>query len=171
MADLRPQIKKDYQHINATITQCAGTTPQVDDAEELRKRRDNNYNKMRGHAHSTPALAVLYARTYPNDIPLIRQATQLSRSSRLESRYVVWKTVMANTKALLQSQGSDIVSEQVSTSKPQTAQEVAKTYLSTKYGGKLTGSQGGKGDTILKRTLKLIAHCGLPSLGNVRKCC
>lgn len=123
-------------------------------------QRTRGQNNLQGHAHSIVPLAVLLARVYPQLLLAIRINTDLqhgmtgqSAEARLKA---VWLPVQTGIQLLIASRGGDIVSETFGRATPQTVSRVADTYLSVRYGG---GQQrGGAGDTVVKRTLKLLAH-------------
>ena len=73
-----------------------------------------------------------------------------------EARGDFWDDVKVILRALLQQSGNDLIVIRQRPNSPTTAQEVASTYISADYGGGQTG--GGAGNTVLKRTLKLLAH-------------
>ena len=54
------------------------------------------------------------------------------------------------------SSGQDIVAEEMTSGIAQSAADVARTYLSTSWGG--GQPKGGGANTVVKRTLKLLAH-------------
>ena len=123
-------------------------------------QRGRNVNNLSGHANSIIPLAVLIAREYPALLAVIRARTELrramtARSFEARDRYL-WRKVMNATKLLVADRGGDIIAEELATGMPQSAKKVAKTYLSTAFGGSQTG--GGAGNTVIKRTLKLLAY-------------
>lgn len=172
MADLRPQITSDLQYLHNLFQRCAPTVP---DAKTMWDRLNSNDINESGHAHSVPALAVLYAQTHPNDLPTIAAETDLSHSMTTGSSEAhnddLWDPIKAKMQTLIQSHSADLIVDQKgSPGTPQSADDL-RSYLSPAFGGTRTAKPGGKGDTNFKRPLKLIAHCGLPSLGNTRNCC
>ena len=123
-------------------------------------QRGRNVNNLSGHANSIIPLAVLISRVHPTILVFIRARTDLqtamtARSSEARDRYL-WKKVMSATKLLVAERGADIIAEELATGTAQSAQRIADTYLSTAFGGKQT--RGGAGNTVIKRTLKLLAH-------------
>ena len=123
-------------------------------------QRGQNVNNLSGHAHSIIPLAVLLAREYPVLLGLVRARTDLRRAMTRQSgeardRYL-WRKIMNATKLLLADRGADVIVEELATGRPQSAQRVATTYLSTAFGG--GQPRGGAGNTVIKRTLKLLAH-------------
>jgi hypothetical protein len=123
-------------------------------------QRGRNVNNLSGHAHSIIPLAVLIAREYPALLAFIRARTDLQRAMTARSleardRYL-WRKVMNATKVLLADRGPDIIAEELATGVAQSARRIARTYLSTAFGGRQT--RGGAGNTVIKRTLKLLAH-------------
>lgn len=81
--------------------------------------------------------------------------TNMSNTSQ-EARGAFWDDVKAVLRASLQQYGNDLIAVGLRTTSPETAQEIAHTYISADYGGGQTS--GGAGTTVLKRTLKLLAH-------------
>jgi hypothetical protein len=137
----------------------------VRDAQALAQRR-SGWNNLQGHAHSLVPLAVFFARSNPPSLRAVRATTTLRRSMTARSQEagdrVLWSSVEADMRALLAARGNDIVSEELRRRGPrrrrrrQTARQIARTYLSRTYGGGQT--KGGAGNTVIKRTLKLLAH-------------
>lgn len=123
-------------------------------------QRSGGWNNLQGHAHSIVPLAVFFARHRPLALGPIKGATSLrtsqSHGSREARKRTLWRQVQADLRNLLRNRGSDILAEEMRSNRPQTAQQIANTYLSSGYGGGQTS--GGGGDTVLKRTLKLLAH-------------
>lgn len=122
--------------------------------------RGQNVNNLIGHAHSIIPLAVLIAREFPSLLAIIRARTNLDRgmtprSGEARDRYL-WRKVMNATKLVIADRGADIISEEVGTHRQQSVRKVAATYLSRDYGG--GQRKGGAGNTVIKRTLKLLAH-------------
>lgn len=131
----------------------------VPDATALYQRR-RNVNNLSGHAHSVIPLAVLIAREYPTLLAVIRARTTLERAmtagtNETRDRYL-WRKVMNATKLLIAERGDDVIAEEIATEREQSVRQVASTYLSTAFGGGQT--RGGAGNTVIKRTLKLLAH-------------
>jgi hypothetical protein len=67
---------------------------------------------------------------------------------------------MQDMRNLLSARGADIIAESIRSHSPQDAASIAATYLSSDYGG--GQGTGGAGDTVLKRTIKLLAHALIP---------
>ena len=80
----------------------------------------------------------------------------MGRGSREAKNRNLWAKSQKALKEFLKRRGRDIVSETMRTGVPQSAQRVAETYLSYRFGGGQL--HGGAGDTVLKRTLKILAH-------------
>lgn len=132
----------------------------VPDANALVSREEGAHN-LQGHAHSVVPLAVLVARFNPGIMTAIRVKTDLDHSmgdpGSAEARDAdIWGPVQHATKLVIAVHGSDEVSEEIGTGDTQDVDQIAETYLSESYGGGQTG--GGAADTVLKRTLKLMAH-------------
>ena len=131
---------------------------EVGDATSLIQRTAGLHN-LQGHARALIPLAVWVALHRPNLLPEIRQNTALHvvmDNQSEETRSPVWDQVKEATIELLQARGQDRISVGDTDDAPETAAETANTYLSDSYGGGHT--TGGAGDTVLKRTLKLLAH-------------
>ncbi len=131
----------------------------VPDARML-AARTAGWNNLQGHAHSIVPLAVLLVRRYPSVLTKTRRHTDLGRNMANRSTEArdttVWSPVQAHLKKIITSRGTDIISETIRSGRPQSIADIAHTYLSRRYGG--GQSSGGAGDTVLKRTLKLLAH-------------
>ena len=123
-------------------------------------QRGQNVNNLIGHAHSIIPLAVLIAREYPFLLGFVRARTDLRRAMTRQSREArdtyLWRKIMYAMKLLLGRRGGDVIVEELATRRPQSAQRVATTYLSTAFGG--GQRRGGAGNTVIKRTVKLLAH-------------
>lgn len=172
MADLRndPTFSNAVQRARDGVTAYAANG--VPDAEALTEREAGGHN-LQGHAWSVIPLAVHFGRHHRGTMDEIRRAdldlniamddgysaaTEDERvASRAETRHEVWDRASAEMRAFLTSPaGQDIVAETMAGGHPQTAQDVAQTYLKTTWGGGQT--TGGAGNTVVKRTLKLLAH-------------
>lgn len=108
-------------------------------------------------------LAVWLTIRRPDLLKLIRSKTKLAnemKATSSEARAAFWGEIKDAIKAELTKNGADVISSADKTNSPTTAQEIAETYLSADYGGGQT--KGGAGNTVLKRSLKLLAHV-LPS--------
>lgn len=138
------------------------TDHNIPDAEAL-VRRARGENQLSGHAHSVLPLAVLVARTFPHVLTIIRARTDLHNSMApraSETRdTLIWTPVKRGVQLVVATRGDDIIAEEIRTGNSQTVDRVATTYLSLRYGG--GQPQGGAGDTVLKRTLKLMAHLSI----------
>lgn len=130
-----------------------------EDAVALVERK-NGKNNLQGHYNSLVPLAVLLASEYPDLLEDIRSGTRLShnmgRGSYEARKSNVWSPVKKAVRKLQKARGSDVVAGELRSGRPQTVNQVSKTYLSKRYGG--SHPHGGGGDTVLKRTLKLLAH-------------
>ena len=131
----------------------------IPDAEAL-VARSAGWNNLQGHAHSLIPLAVLYARSNYTQLQAVRSATILTQAmtggSQEARNRSIWRVVKRSMITMLAGRGSDIISEQIANGRPQTARQIANTYLSSSFGG--GQSSGGAGNTVIKRTLKLLAH-------------
>ena len=130
----------------------------VRDARAIAERAAGWHN-LQGHARTIVPLAIWLALHRPELLCTLRVETdlQIGMSGRsAESRGVFWDDVKAALISLLKQHGQDriIVGEQANS--PETANDIANTYLSADYGGGQRG--GGGGTTVLKRTLKLLSH-------------
>jgi hypothetical protein len=133
---------------------------QVADAVSL-VNRGKGWNNLQGHSRCVIALAVWLVRKHPGALAPLRKATALKHSmtkTSTEARHKhLWKAIAKMLCAELVKSGSDVILPPgAKSTSPQTAQHVASTYLSTAFGGGQVG--GGAGNTVLKRTLKLLAH-------------
>ena len=130
----------------------------ISDATSLERRAAGVHN-LQGHARALIPLALWVAVRRPDLLPVIRQNTRLDvemDNHSQETRAAFWDQVKESVIALLQERGQDRVSVGEADDVPETATAIAGTYLSDSYGGSHT--TGGAGDTVLKRTLKLLAH-------------
>jgi hypothetical protein len=134
----------------------------IPDAMALSSREKGEHN-LRGHAMRVMPLAVWLIMRRLDLLKPIRRATKLRTAmaaSSSEARSVIWRDIQVAIQQQLLLHGVDILSSADRTNTPTTATAIATTYLSTDYGGSQTG--GGAGNTVLKRSLKLLAHV-LPS--------
>lgn len=134
----------------------------IPDATALMDRKKGAHN-LQGHAMRVMPLTVWLVIRRPDLPKLIRSKTKLvngMKASSSEARAVFWNVVKDAIKAELLKHGNDVISTADQINTPTTAQEIADTYLSQDYGGGQTS--GGAGNTVLKRSLKLLAHV-LPS--------
>ena len=130
----------------------------VGDARRL-AQRSVGWHNLQGHARAVVPLAVWLARLHPELLCNIRDMTNLGTNmsnTSQEARGAFWDDVKAVLRASLQQYGNDLIAVGLRTTSPETAQEIAHTYISADYGGGQTS--GGAGTTVLKRTLKLLAH-------------
>lgn len=132
------------------------------DAKALMVRGKGKHN-LQGHAMRVMPLAVWLVIRRPDLLKLVRGKTKLineMRASSSEARGAFWGDVKDALQMELKKNGKDIVSSADKVNTPITTEEIAHTYLSADYGGGQT--KGGAGNTVLKRSLKLLAHI-LPS--------
>ena len=130
----------------------------VRDAQRLAERLVGWHN-LQGHARSVVPLAVWLTTRHPEILCSIREMTDLGTlmsNTSAEARGDFWDDVKALLRASLLQSGNDLIVIGQRANSPTTAQEVAVTYISADYGGGQT--RGGAGTTVLKRTLKLLAH-------------
>ena len=138
------------------------------DAVALMQRSGGTHN-LQGHDRSVIPLAVHYGRHHRDTMDEIRQAnldlnvsmddgrSANRAASRAETRHAVWNRARDEMAVFVSSSsGQDIVAEDMTSGAPQSAADVARTYLSTSWGG--GQPNGGGADTVVKRTLKLLAH-------------
>ena len=130
----------------------------VVDAQML-VRRSQGWHNLQGHARSIVPLAIWFIRQHPGVLCTIRANTNLNtmmNNASRESRGTFWDEVKVALATSLQQNGGDRIISGLQANSPETATEVATTYISDDYGGGQT--TGGGGTTVLKRTLKLLAH-------------
>jgi hypothetical protein len=129
------------------------------DAESL-VARSGGWHNLQGHAQSLLPLAVAFARAYSQRFQAIRASTNLRPSMGPASREArnrsLWDPVMREMKQLIANRGTDVITEGLARGTPQSIADIANTYLSIDYGGGQT--TGGAGNTVIKRTLKILAH-------------
>lgn len=83
----------------------------------------------------------------------------LTRGSVEARDPLIWRAVRNGVQLLIATRGDDIIAEELRGGAPQSIERVAETYLSQRYGG--GHLRGGAGDTVIKRTLKLMAHLAI----------
>lgn len=152
--------RKDFPLLVDLLERAAKgfTAHKIPDAKALVVREKGLHN-LQGHAMRIMPLAVWLAIRRPDLLKLIRSKTKLAnemKASSSEARGAFWGDVKDAIRAELMKNGKDVISTADKTNTPTTAQEIADTYLSTDYGGGQTS--GGGGNTVLKRSLKLLAH-------------
>lgn len=102
---------------------------------------------------------MLLAQESPGLLGVIKGHTKLSAdmgAGSSESRNQLIKSAIADAlSALRASRGSDIIARELGSNAPITV-DAACTYLSAGLSG--VQGAGGGGDTVVKRTLKLLAH-------------
>ena len=122
--------------------------------------RQRGWNNLQGHTRGLIPLAVWFARAYPQHLNLLRTSTNLGsgmgRSSAEARNQALWLPIQGDLRAHLTANGADVIAPGARPRSPQTAQEISDTYLSASYGGRQTTGQAG--NTVFKRTLKVLAH-------------
>lgn len=155
-ADAQFQARREA--LEAMIAALALPGARCDDAVAL-VRRQLGWNNLQGHARALVPLALWFALRHRPLLRTVRNRTSLrvemNRGSA-EARDDVWLDVQQELRADLAAQGNDIVSIGPQANSPSTARAIARTYLSADYGGR--HALGGAGNTVLKRTLKILAH-------------
>ncbi|MCH5438468.1 MULTISPECIES: hypothetical protein [Bacillus cereus group] len=136
----------------STIQQLS--TDGINDAHALIAREQGTHN-LSGHFASILPLAVLFSQYSPTLLTHIKNLTDIDHnmgtgSSEARSQEI-WEPVQAEVSNFKTVHGDDIL-----TNTSQTVNDVLHTYLSSKYSGGQT--TGGAGDTVFKRTLKLLGH-------------
>jgi len=129
----------------------------IPDAEALVSRQAGE-NNLQGHFKALVPLAVLVLRDAPHLLAHIRGRTQVSNNMTARSPETrdqdLWTPVQQAAVQTVTTHSNDILVDRVG---PGTASvSDAARYLSNAYGG--TQTAGGAGDTVLKRTLKLLSH-------------
>lgn len=129
----------------------------VPDAIALAQRAAGRHN-LQGHYHTLVPFAVLVLRKNPQLLAHVRTATDLGADmgvDRAEARSVsTWQPVAAAAAALIAAEPGSKLADRLSGGAADVAE--AANYLSQNFGG--VQARGGGGDTVLKRTLKLVAH-------------
>lgn len=136
------------------VTAAAG----IRDARAIAERAAGWHN-LQGHARAIVPLALWLVVHRPELLCTLRRETVLTegmggRSG--ESRALFWGGVSDALVALLNQRGDDRLVVGTQMNSPETADQIANTYLSAEYGGGQT--RGGGGTTVLKRTLKILSH-------------
>lgn len=130
----------------------------IPDAEMLMLRQAG-WNNLQGHVRGLIPLAAWFIRHEPSHLQVLHARTNLNSnmsSISSEARGSVWDAVARDLRHLLSTRGGDVITVATNSSTPTTAARIARTYLSTQYGG--GQNRGGAGNTVFKRTLKLMAH-------------
>ena len=130
----------------------------VEDANKL-VIRSEGWNNLQGHARAVIPLAIWFLTLAPTHTSNVRDNTYLTTdmsSTSTEAQAAFWEAIQNEMKALLGKQGSDRIVVGTQSNSPETAERIAETYLSERYGGGQTS--GGAGDTVFKRTLKIVSH-------------
>ena len=158
MTDLRtePSFQATLKATEAMIESYAANG--VPDAEALLKRA-GGWNHLQGHRHSLVPLVVAFLRENRDVLGDIQGGTELTHSmgtgGSTEARAPFWAAVKDRMKAFRAAHGATVIAGEKGTGAPQTVDDIS-TYLSTGWVGEQ--STGGGGDTVIKRTLKLVAH-------------
>lgn len=128
------------------------------DAKSIAER-EAGWHNLQGHARAVVPLALWLASRRPDLLCTIRAETDLGiemSKTSVESSKKFWDDVKDALIDELAANGQDQIGVGSKSSTPETAREIANTYLATDYGG---GQRtGGAGNTVLKRTLKLLSH-------------
>lgn len=134
----------------------------LSDARAIRWRAAGGAN-LQGHENALVPVALLLAMQDPTLVRRVRRATDLANSmgkGSTESRDKALRDDIAAALSSLQaSHGTDIVSHEIRSKRPITVSKACRTYVSVVLGG--SQPNGGAGDTVVKRTLKLIAQFGI----------
>jgi hypothetical protein len=129
------------------------------DGQALHGRRQG-VNNLQGHANALEPLAVLLAQNSPALLIEIKSLTNLSNDmgqGSSEARDPQIRSIIASAIADLRSTcGNDVIAHEMRSNAPITVDSACDTYLSISLGG--AQAAGGAGDTVVKRTLKLLAH-------------
>lgn len=134
----------------------------LSDARAIRWRAAGGAN-LQGHVNALVPLALLLAKQDPSLVRRVRRTTSLANDmgkGSSEARDASLRTDIAAALSTLQaSQGADVVAHEIRNGKAITVGQACSTYLSSSLGG--SQRSGGAGDTVIKRSLKLIAHFGI----------
>ena len=121
--------------------------------------RQSGWNTLPGEVRSLIPLTVWFVRMYPNHLYSLRTNTSLGvtmgRGSPEARDPSLWQPIQTDLRDCLVTDGGDVISLATQPLAPVTARDIASNYLSARYGGHTRGTAG---DTLLKRTLKLLAH-------------
>jgi hypothetical protein len=138
---------------------AAAATLGVCDARAIRWRAAGGAN-LQGHENALVPVALLLAMQNPSLVRQVRRSTSLIQSMRRGSTESQDKAlrddIAAALRGLRATHGTDIVSHQLRNNLPISVDHACRTYLSTRFNG--SQQNGGAGDTVIKRTLKLIAQ-------------
>lgn len=162
MADLRndPLFKSSFKGLREAISSL--NNDNIQDAITL-YQRGQGWNNLQAHSYCVIPVALYFSQRVPSILCEIQQRTNINRPMgpySLEARdQELWRRVQDAFSIFLDEYGDDIVTETKKTRSPRTCRRVAHTYLSVLYSGSQT--RGGAGNTVLKRTLKLLAHLHL----------
>lgn len=152
-----PAFQRSLSRLDGIITTAARLGHPDGQALEGRRQGVNN---LQGHANALEPLALLISQKSPALLVTIRNLTNLSSDmgpGSKESRDPQIKAAIAAAVSTLRaSHGNDIIARELKSQDPITVDTACNTYLSSGLGG--AQDTGGAGDTVLKRTLKLLAH-------------
>jgi len=134
-------------------------TAGVRDARSLAVRQAGWY-ALPGEVRGLIPLGVWFIRRHPKHLSSLRTHTSLGvamgRDSCEAKDPSLWEPIQNDLRNYLATNGGDVIALGTQPSAPILALDIAHNYLSAIYGGGHTSRQ--PGDTILKRTLKLLAH-------------
>lgn len=123
--------------------------------------REAGVHHLQGHYASIVPLAVYFSQYHSLLLSEIKLVTHLDNNMGArsgpgysEARDAIWTPVKNSMISFRNACGSDIITQN-SSGMPKTVNDILN-YISTSYGGNVSG--GGGGDTVLKRTLKIMGH-------------
>lgn len=153
-------IHQDFHDKVIALEQSVKTlgNKKIPDALALLERESGVHN-LQGHARRLMPLAVWLVMKRPDILDEVRRATNLRHqmtSHSAEARGSFWKFVKDAMKTEIKKNGMDVISTADRANAPITAKAITRTYLSVDYGGGQIS--GGGGNTVLKRSLKIMAH-------------
>lgn len=156
-----PDYSKDPVFQAAVVAAEAGiehlAQAKIRDAKALIDRRHGR-NNLQGHYNALVPFSVLLLRLNPSLAGLIRAQTSLAQEMTARSAeardIAIWAPVQAASSRLISKDPAGVLGDMLSGG-PLRVRDAAR-YLSTRYGGAQTSGSGG--DTVLKRTLKLVSH-------------
>lgn len=129
------------------------------DAQAIRWRAQGGAN-LQGHANALVPVAILLAQLHPSVLKKVRIATNFLNSmgkGTPESRDPALRAIIEHAiRTLRKTNGPDVFAHELRSRKQITIDKACDTYLSAKLGG--GQANGGAGDTVIKRALKIIAH-------------
>ncbi|WP_426945435.1 hypothetical protein [Bacillus altitudinis] len=161
MADYRNDyiLQSKIEGTRATIKELSDSN--VSDAVALTARQAG-VHQLSGHYASIVPLAVFFSQKHPALLANIKNRTSLrngmgdtSGPGYQEARdSEVWSPIQEAMIDFQSIYGTDIITEN-SSGDPKTVNDILN-YLSTRFSGNVTS--GGGGDTVFKRTLKILGH-------------